>query len=175
MTGCNGIIAPPFIGGTAFTGGAITSPIVPPDNSYALQSPTRSIGFAIWDGWPAIKSGTAFTSSWGSGGYTLANNMRLGWSSTTTGGEAWRDTALERGGAGVVIPYQDATHVLGSASRRFKEAHFSGAIGQWGATPPSSQPAAIADATGGAVFDAQARTAINSLLTAIRDNGIIAT
>lgn len=84
------------------SGGTLTGSIVPPNNAYALESPTRSIGFAFWDGWPAIKSGAAFTSSWGSGGYTLASNMYIGWSSTTTGGEAWSDTRAYRASAGIV-------------------------------------------------------------------------
>lgn len=38
-----------------------------------------------------------------------------------------------------------------------------------------SQSAAIADATGGATIDAEARTAINAALAALRNAGIIAT
>ena len=44
----------------------------------------------------------------------------------------------------------------------------------WNATPVI-QPSAISDASSGAVIDTQARTAINSLLAAVRTIGIIAT
>lgn len=44
----------------------------------------------------------------------------------------------------------------------------------WNATP-IAQPAAVADAAGGATVDAEARTAINSLLARMRSTGLIAT
>jgi hypothetical protein len=47
-------------------------------------------------------------------------------------------------------------------------------IGFWNATPVVQQ-AAVADASGGAVIDAEARTALNSLLAKLRTLGIIAT
>ena len=47
-------------------------------------------------------------------------------------------------------------------------------MGFFGATP-AAQPAAVADATGGATVDAEARTAINDLLARLRTLGIIAT
>lgn len=47
-------------------------------------------------------------------------------------------------------------------------------IGFHGGTP-ISQPSAIADVSGGAVQDAEARTAINSVLAALRSYGLIAT
>ena len=48
-------------------------------------------------------------------------------------------------------------------------------LSAFGATPPASQPAAIADASGGATVDAEARTAINALLAVMRANGLIDT
>lgn len=47
-------------------------------------------------------------------------------------------------------------------------------LGLWGATP-DVQPAAVADAAGGAIVDAEARTAINTLLARLRSRGVIAT
>lgn len=47
-------------------------------------------------------------------------------------------------------------------------------IALWGATP-DVQPAAVADAAGGAIVDAEARTAINTLLARLRSRGVIAT
>lgn len=48
---------------------------------------------------------------------------------------------------------------------------------QWGIfdTGPVTQRAAISDASGGATVDAEARTALNALLQACRDLGIIDT
>ena len=107
-------------GGLPLSGGTLTGSIVPPNNAYAIESPTRSIGFGMWDGFPAIVAGSTFPSSFDNG-YTLASDKRIGWSSTTTGGSAWRDTALERESAGVIVPYQDDTHDLGSATKRFDD------------------------------------------------------
>ena len=107
-------------GGLPLSGGTLTGSIVPPNNAYAIESPTRSKGFGMWDGNPAIVEGSSFPSSFDDG-YTLASNKRIGWSSTTTGGSAWRDTALERESAGVIVPYQDDTHDLGSATKRFDD------------------------------------------------------
>ena len=104
------------------SGGTLTGSIVPPNNAYAFESPTRSIGFGFWDGQPAIVAGSSFPSSFDDG-FTLASNKRIGWSSTTTGGSAWRDTALERESAGVIVPYQDDTHDLGSSTKRFDDIH----------------------------------------------------
>lgn len=39
---------------------------------------------------------------------------------------------------------------------------------------PPTQPAAIANPTGGITVDAEARAAINAILTALRDYGLIA-
>lgn len=48
------------------------------------------------------------------------------------------------------------------------------AISVWGTTAPSSQPAHIADPTGGVTQDAEARTAINSILVALESYGFVA-
>jgi hypothetical protein len=45
----------------------------------------------------------------------------------------------------------------------------------WNHAIPGAQPTAITDAAGGATVDAQARTAINAVLAALRANGLIAT
>ena len=42
-------------------------------------------------------------------------------------------------------------------------------------TTPATRPAAIADASGGATIDAEARTALNALLAGMRSLGLIAT
>jgi hypothetical protein len=47
-------------------------------------------------------------------------------------------------------------------------------IGFFGATPVA-QPAGVADATGGAIIDAEARAAINALISRIEATGLIAT
>jgi hypothetical protein len=52
--------------------------------------------------------------------------------------------------------------------------HNGTTIGFFG-TAPAAQPAAIADASGGAIIDAEARTAINALLAAVRTLGVIDT
>ena len=49
-----------------------------------------------------------------------------------------------------------------------------GATGFFGA-PPATQPTAVADAAGGATVDAEARTALNALLSRLRTLGLIAT
>lgn len=43
------------------------------------------------------------------------------------------------------------------------------------ATVAAAQPPAITDAAGGAIIDAEARTALNSLLAAVRTLGLVAT
>lgn len=52
--------------------------------------------------------------------------------------------------------------------------HDGTTVGFYGATP-TTQGAAVADASGGATIDAEARTAINSLLARVRSTGLIAT
>lgn len=47
-------------------------------------------------------------------------------------------------------------------------------LGFWNATPVV-QPTAVADAAGGGVIDAEARTALNNLLARLRTIGIVAT
>ena len=53
-------------------------------------------------------------------------------------------------------------------------AHVGNQWGIFGATP-STQPAAVADASGGATVDAEARTAINDLLARLLTLGVITT
>ena len=47
-------------------------------------------------------------------------------------------------------------------------------IGFWNKTP-IIQPTAVSDASGGTTIDAEARTALNALLSRLRNTGIIAT
>jgi hypothetical protein len=49
----------------------------------------------------------------------------------------------------------------------------SGTVGFYGKTPVA-QPAAIANPAGGTTVDAEARAAVNSILVALRDLGLIA-
>jgi hypothetical protein len=50
----------------------------------------------------------------------------------------------------------------------------AGALGCFGVAPPSSQPALIADPSGGATVDAEARTAINAILDVLAGCGLMA-
>jgi len=77
----------------------------------------------------------------------------------------------------VIITDQAGTPVATTATGRLTAASnfaVSGAVGFYGTTP-QSQPAPIADAAGGAVVDAEARTALNALLAAMRVLGLIDT
>lgn len=56
----------------------------------------------------------------------------------------------------------------------FKNLRVWGDVGLFGAAP-ATQHAAIADPSGGATVDAEARTAINAILDALQTTGIIAT
>jgi hypothetical protein len=48
-------------------------------------------------------------------------------------------------------------------------------LGVFGHAAPATQPAAIATVAGGTTVDAESRTAINAVLVALRNAGIIAT
>jgi hypothetical protein len=90
------------------------------------------------------------------------------------------DLALVPQGTGVVevnngIRMVDAANIAVNATTGSKIGTASTQkLGFWNATP-AVQPAAQADASGGATVDAEARTAINGLLAKLRTIGIIAT
>jgi len=48
-------------------------------------------------------------------------------------------------------------------------------LSAFGASPPTTQPVAIANPTGGTTTDAEARTAVTSILAVLRAAGLIAT
>jgi len=48
-------------------------------------------------------------------------------------------------------------------------------LGAWDKVPPTTQPVAITNPAGGGTIDAEARTAVNGILAALRGAGIIAT
>ncbi len=56
----------------------------------------------------------------------------------------------------------------------YKDLRVWGDVGLFGAAP-AAQHAAISDPSGGATVDAEARTAIDAILAALRTTGIIAT
>lgn len=58
--------------------------------------------------------------------------------------------------------------------RSYGQFQLTNGLGIWNTTPPGSQPASIANATGGVVIDVQCRAALNSLLAAARGMGMIA-
>lgn len=55
------------------------------------------------------------------------------------------------------------------------EFEFLNGLGLWDSSAPASQPVAISDPSGGTTIDSEARTAINSILSALRLYGIIDT
>lgn len=77
--------------------------------------------------------------------------------------------------AGNFLPAADNTQDLGSASLQYNDLYFNNRILKGGTQILTSQQAAVADATGGATVDTEARTAINSLLARLRTHGLIAT
>lgn len=81
-----------------------------------------------------------------------------GVSPSTAGSPVWNSTGNFQTGAGGII--------FGTAT--------TDKLGFWNATAVV-QPTAVADASGGAVIDGEARTAINAVLARLRTTGFIAT
>ena len=95
------------------------------------------------------------------------------------------------GGGSAVAPLTNGGCDLGLTGARWKDGYFSGNIYSGsgslslegagglvyigGTQILKAQRAAVADASGGATVDAEARTAINTLLARLRDHGLIAT
>lgn len=76
---------------------------------------------------------------------------------------------------GALLPEPVDTWDLGSASKKFKDIHLSGVLNIDGSQVVGTQGAAVADASGGATVDTEARTALNALLARLRAHGLIAT
>lgn len=88
----------------------------------------------------------------------------------------------------VFAPYLSLTAGIGGATRAYFDASANGVVRVFdgaGAAATSfslgtvqiigAQGAAVADASGGATIDAEARTALNTLLARLRTHGLIAT
>jgi len=82
------------------------------------------------------------------------------------------DVGLVRDGAGL-LRVSDGAGGNGDIAPR--DVLATRGVGFFGTAAPTAQPGAIADASGGATIDAEARTAINALLAVVRANGMIAT
>lgn len=74
-----------------------------------------------------------------------------------------------------ITTYPDGQNIaLGTSTGTKIGTSTSQKLGFWNSTP-STQPTAVANASGGAVIDAEGRTALNALLARLRTIGIIAT
>lgn len=116
----------------------------------------------------------------------LANNSNNGFTRLQFGGTTSSWPALGRSLTFVEVLLADGTAgggILMSEGANFSLGGTTGTklgvattnkLGFWNATPVV-QPTAIADASGGAIVDAEARTALNDLLAKLRTIGIIAT
>lgn len=143
--------------GSSFNGGRVTNPIVV-DLSADLGDRTAfeviepaGFGFSV-DAFSFTGGGATLLALSSNGNLTTeAEIVATGGPITALGNVTRVTTAL-----GVVV------HDLGPA-----------ALGFFGSNP-DAQHAAIPDAAGGAVQDAEARAALNSLLTAVRTLGLVA-
>ena len=72
-------------------------------------------------------------------------------------------------------PAASGTTDFGSVLYQWRDGHFSRGVGMHGVTPPTSQPAAISDPSGGATIDAESRTAISAIIDALELHGILET
>lgn len=73
-----------------------------------------------------------------------------------------------------IVSNENAVHLTGATGVNIATGGGSEPLGFHGATPVV-QHAAIGDATGGAIVDTEARTALNTLLASMRSLGLIAT
>lgn len=148
-------------GGTAAGGMLWTPPEVDQadaDDSYAPSGVDVSTSYLGWG-----YGGFAAWGAKGTAGDMAENSIRAGMVGTNLvwahrGASSW-STILAMDSSGLLI---------------------SGALGVGGnvgffATSPTTQPAPIANATGGATVDSEARTALNALLAAMRTLGLIDT
>jgi hypothetical protein len=73
------------------------------------------------------------------------------------------------------LAFADATNIVaGTATGTKIGTGATQKLGFWNTTP-AVRPTAVADASGGAIIDAKARTALNALLARMRTIGIVAT
>ncbi len=138
-----------------------------------------SLGEAI-DGFCWSDAFLAQTASvkWQNGGTvncTLSRNadgvLQIG----TTAANALGSLLLTNLTASGVITFGEGANIVAGTSTGTKiGTGTTQKIGFWNATPVV-QPTAVADASGGAIIDAEARTALNALLARLRTLGIIAT
>lgn len=120
--------------------------------------------------------GANLTLSGGNGRGGAGGDLIL--ASYTTAGSGVAGTLTTRwkldAATGELLPGANATYSLGNSgavlANVFSTDYYSGSTKVVGA-----QGAAVADASGGAVVDAEARTAINDLLARVRAHGLIAT
>lgn len=125
------------------------------------------------------------------GGTGASRSMVIGTDNTSSGSLSLQTLGVNRwtvgGSTGHLVAGADATYDIGaSGATRPRDLFLSrnvvvgGALdhdgttaGFYGATP-ATQPTAVADAAGGVVIDAEARTALNALLARLRTLGLIA-
>jgi hypothetical protein len=98
------------------------------------------------------------------GASPLSKDLHLAWTDAATP-YGTKDSGVVRGAAGVVKVTNGSTGygIIDASALRAS-----------GTKVVGSQGAAVADAAGGAVVDTEARTALNALLSRIRDHGLIA-
>ena len=106
---------------------------------------------------------------------TKQHSVLVGYNTTGGGGRgiAVGSTASVNHNDAVVIGYTAVTTAvsrctLGTIGGSYDlELQMGKGLAVWGGTPPGSQPTKISDPAGGGTIDAEARTAINSLIDAL--------
>jgi len=130
-------------------------------NSVSLGRGTSSTNQSVAIGQSSSTSSSSDSIAIGNGasvGATHNNSVCIGASCTTTAA-----SQFQIGASGTPLDM-----------RSYGKFQLTKGIGIWNTTPPAAQPAAIPDATGGAVIDVQCRAALNNLLAAARGMGMIA-
>lgn len=143
------------IAGAVFSGGITASRTVATD-----LTGTRSGG--VWG--PMF----AFSSLNGGQGINLRAADEILWADSTDSLSGTVDVAISRVSAGVL-------EVTNGTTGTERDLRLRNLLDQNGVQVVTTQGAAVADASGGATIDAEARTAINTLLARLRTHGLIAT
>jgi hypothetical protein len=174
------------------SGGTLTGDLVPYAAGYGLKSPTRNYGFSFFDGFPTVKDGSTHTTGF-TDGLTVGSAKGVGFSSTTTGHSAYRDTVWYRVSAGVIGQrngtnaqehqiygtYTDASNyerlALRTAAGDYTIAAEAAGTGTQRnlVLSGANRAAHIADVSSGT--DAAYETAINAIIAALESHGIAAT
>ena len=143
------------------------------DDATAIGSGAQATG----EGPTAVGAGAAATAASG-----LATSIGWGASANQVGAIALGKGATAGHARAVAIGTESATTaddtvtvgLVGGSSTQKKALQVSAGFAAFGGVVPSTQPAHIPDPTGGAPADAEARAAINLILSALEGAGIIA-